>query len=270
MRFEGVWNDGALVAVLLNIYEGKKMPAEYLDYINKVAQFFLEYEKAESGSPNKKGKKNVDQIYTKGVFMARMGKLTGEKEYFDYCVREVLKFDSLFYDPMNGLYSQYYYPHLQVTNRIKWLRGSGWAAAGIANVLSAMPENHPEYDKVLNVFQKIVIGISAYQTESGLWRHLVDRSDCFIETSGSTFMVYAIAKGINEGFLAPEYIDVAIAGWQGILDMQDETGKIRNVTTQVSGSTSPSYYYKNPIDESDDHLYGALFLAGVEMMKLNN
>lgn len=270
MRFEGVWNDGALVAALLKLYEGEEIPAEYLDYINKVAKFFFDYEKTEVNAPDKKGKKNVDQIYTKGVFMARMGQLTGEKKYFDYCVREVLKTDSLFYDPLNGLYSQYYYPHLKISNKIKWLRGSGWAAAGIANVLSAMPKDHPGYEDVLKVFQKISIGVSAYQTKSGLWRHLVNRTDCFEETSGSTYIVYAIAKGVNEGYLAPEFSDVAIAGWQGILSMQDDNGKIRNVTSQVSGSTSPSYYYNNPVDESDDHLYGALFLAGVEMMKMHD
>lgn len=269
MRFAGVWNDGALTAALLNIHSGEELRSDYLSYLNQVAEYFFENEKKEASASNtKKGKNNVDQIYTKGVFMARMGHLTGEKKYYDYCVRQVLETDSLFYDPLTGLYSQYYYTHLKVTNNIKWLRGSGWAAIGIANILSVLPKDHPGYDKVLNVFQKIVIGVSSYQTKSGLWRHLVNRTDCFEETSGSVYIVYAIAKGVNEGYLAKEYSDVAIAGWQGILSMQDADGKIRNVTSQVSGSTSPAYYYNNPINESDDHLYGALFLAGVEMMQL--
>jgi unsaturated rhamnogalacturonyl hydrolase len=271
MRFEGVWNDGALTAALLNIYEAEEIPADYMDYLNQVANYYFELKKIEAEFTTKKsGKKNVDQIYTKGVFMARMGKLTGESKYFDYCVKEVLEMDSLFYDPLTGLYSQYYYPHLKVTNNIKWLRGSGWAAIGIANILSAMPKDYSGYDKVLQVFKKLVIGVSSYQTKSGLWRHLVNRTDCFEETSGSTYIVYAIAKGVNDGLLAKEYSDVAIAGWQGIVSMQNPDGKIRNVTSQVSGSTSPSYYYNNPINESDNHLYGALFLAGVEIMKLKD
>ncbi len=269
-RFEGVWNDGALTATLLNIYQSEEIPADYMNYLNQVANYFFDLEKNEANSSkNKPGKKNVDQIYTKGVFMARMGRLKGESVYFDYCVKQVLETDSLFYDPLTGLYSQYYYPHLGVTNNIKWLRGSGWAAIGIANILSAMPIDHPGYDDVLNVYRKLIIGVTSYQTKSGLWRHLVNRTDCFEETSGSTYMVYAIAKGINEGFLAQEYRDVATAGWRGILSMQNSDGSISNVTSQVSGSTSPSYYYNNPINESDDHLFGALFLAGVEMMKLS-
>lgn len=269
IRFEGLWNDGALTASLLNVYEGEEIPSEYLEYLNRVSEYFFENELKEAkASGNKKGKKNVDQIYTKGVFMARMGKLTGETRYFDYCVRQVLETDSLFYDPLTGLYSQYYYKHLQVSNNIKWLRGSGWAAIGIANILSAMPKDHAGYEKVLDVFTKIIIGISSYQTKSGLWRHLVNRQDCFEETSGSTYIVYAIAKGINDGHLGSEFRDVAMAGWQGIVSMQDAEGKLKNVTSGVSGSTSPAYYYNNSFDESNTHLYGPLFLAGTEMMKL--
>ncbi|MCK5210418.1 MAG: glycoside hydrolase family 88 protein [Cyclobacteriaceae bacterium] len=268
MRFAGVWNDGAQTAAMVKVYR-KDQRADYLEYMKQVANFFFDYEKREAeNSAKQRRNKNIDQLYTKGVFMARMGKLTGEVKYFDYSVKEVLETDSLFYDTMTGLYSQYYYPNLNVTNNIKWLRGMGWAAIGIVNILSELPEDHPGYERVLNAFQKMVIRISAYQTKSGLWRHLVDKADCFEETSGSTYIVYAIAKGINEGFLDPGYRDVAMAGWQGIVSMQDANGKIKNVTSGVSGSTSPTYYYNNSIEESDSHLYGPLFLAGTEMIKL--
>jgi unsaturated rhamnogalacturonyl hydrolase len=264
MRFKGVWNDGAQTAALINVFK-EDQRADYLEYMKQVADFFFNFDKNEA---KKNGNKNIDQIYTKGVFMARMGELTGEAKYFDYCVEQVLETDSLFYDPLTGLYNQYYYAHLKVTNNIKWLRGSGWAAMGIVNILSCLPKDHPGYDKVLKVFQKIVIGISAYQTKSGLWRHLVDRADCFEETSGSTYIVYAIAKGINSGVLDPLYRDVAMAGWQGIISMQDADGKIKNVTSGVSSSTSPSYYYNTSFDEANTHFYGPLFLAGAEMIKL--
>jgi rhamnogalacturonyl hydrolase YesR len=266
MRFKGVWNDGAQTAALIKVYREDPRD-DYMDYMNQVADYFFSFDNNEAQKP---GNKNIDQIYTKGVFMARMGKLTGEAKYFDYCVKEVLKMDSLFYDPLTGLYDQYYYTKLNVTNRIKWLRGIGWASIGIVNILSELPRDHSEYDKVLQVFEKMVIGISAYQTKSGLWRHLVDRQDCFEETSGSTYMVYAIAKGINNGVLDPLYRDVAMAGWQGILSMQDKDGNIKNVTIGVSSSTSPSYYYSSTFDEANKHFYGPLFLAGAEMIKLYN
>ena len=251
MRFKGIWDDGAQAAALVNVY-GDDQRAEYLKYMQQVADSFFGYEKNDD---SKRRNQNIDQIYAKGVFMARMGRLTGERKYFDYCVRQVLETDLLFYDPMTGLYNQYYYPHLNVTNNIKWLRGIGWAAMGIVNILSDLPEDHPGYEKVLRVFRKMVIAMSSFQTKSGLWRHLVDRADCFEETSGTAYIVYAIAKGINGGMLDPMYRDVAMAGWRGIVSMQNGDGSFRNVTSGVSGSTSPSYYYSNSFDEASTHFF---------------
>ena len=263
-RFQGVWNDGAQMAALVEVYREDQRP-EYMDYMKRVADYLLGYDEGEGA---KKSSINIDQLYAKGVFMARFGKLTGEHTYFDYAVKTVLDNERLFYDPMTGLYDQYAYPKLGFTNRIKWLRGIGWAAIGMVNILDDLPEDHPGYEDVLGIYQKMIVAVSSYQTKSGLWRHLVDRSDSFVETSGSTYMVYAIAKGINDGHLDPIYRDVVMAGWQGIISMQGDDGGIRNVTPSVSGSTSPSYYYSNSFDEASTHFYGPLFLAGTEMMRL--
>jgi rhamnogalacturonyl hydrolase YesR len=264
VRFQGVWNDGAQMAALVEIYE-EDPRADYLAYMHQVADYLYSYDEKDGA---KKSSINIDQLYTKGVFMARFGRLTGERKYFDFAVKTVLETERMFYDPITGLYDQYYYPKLDVTNRIKWLRGIGWAAIGIVNILTELPEDHPGYDKVHRIFQKMVVGISSYQAKSGLWRHLVDRSDCYEETSGSTYIVYAIAKGINDGLLDPMYRDVAMAGWKGIMSMRDADGNIGNVTIAVSGSTSPSYYYNNSFDDAGAHFFGPLFLAGAEMLKL--
>ena len=263
-RFKGIWNDGAQMAALVDIYREDQRP-DYLDYMKQVAAYLFAYDENDGA---KKSSINIDQLYTRGVFMARFGKLTGERKYFDYAVKTVLETKKLFYDPMTGLYDQYFYPELNVTNKIKWLRGIGWAAIGMVNILEDLPKDHPGYEDVLGIYQKMVVAVSSYQTKSGLWRHLVNRADIFEETSGSTYIVYAIAKGINDGHLDPIYRDVAMAGWRGIISMQGDDGHIKNVTVGVSGSTSPSYYYGNSFDEASAHFYGPLFLAGTEMMKL--
>ena len=263
-RFRGLWDNGAQAAALINVYEHDKQ-TEYLDYFEELADFFFQYD----NDPKQKARnKNIDQIYTRGVFMARMGKLSGENKYFDYCVEKVLETDSLFYDPMTGLYDQMYYPEIEQTNNIKWLRGMGWSAMALANILACLPEDHPGYGKLLKIFRKQIAGISAYQTKTGLWRHLVNRSDSFEETSGSVFIVYAIARGINEGLLDPVYRDVAMAGWLGVMSKRQANGDIAGSTHSVSSSTSPAYFLNNQAIVNGDHLFGPLFLAGAEMIRL--
>ena len=217
---------------------------------------------------NMSRKFNIDQIYTKGVFMARMGRLTGEQRYFDYCIEEVLASDSIFYDPVSGLYDQIYYPEQGSTNKIKWLRGMGWSAMALVNILDCLPEGHPGYHQVLNVYHKHIKGIAAYQTRTGLWRHLVNHPDSYDETSGSVYIVYAVARGINLGLLDPVYRDVAMAGWIGIMSKRQADGSITGSTSGVSSSTSPVYFLNYPRVADSDHLMGPLFLAGAEMIRL--
>jgi len=263
-RFKGLWDQGAQAAALIHVYESDQQE-DYLEYLEKVADFFLKYE---NDPVNKSRKKNIDQIYTKGVCMARMGKLTGDDRYFDYCVEEVLTSDSLFYDPATGLYDQIYYPEQQSTNRIKWLRGMGWSAMALINILDCLPENHPLFHQVLMIYHKHIKGLAAYQTRTGLWKHLVNHPDSYDETSGSVYIVYAIARGINLGLLDPSYRDVAMAAWIGIMSKQQADGSITGSTSGVSSSTSPTYYLNFPRLANSDHLIGPLFLAGAEMIRL--
>ncbi len=263
-RFRGIWDNGAQAAALINIYP-EDPRTEYMEYLEQVAEFFFQYD---LDPKQKLRRQNIDGIYTRGVFMARMGKLTGDSKYFDYCVEKVLETDSLFYDPVTGLYDQMYYPELRTTNKMKWLRGIGWSAMAFVNILACLPEDHPGYEKVLQIYRKQIAGIAAYQTKTGLWKHLVDHPDSYEETSGSVYIVYAIARGINQGILDPMYRDVAMAGWQGILSRQQDNGDIVGSTPGVSGSTSPAYFLNYPTTPNGDHLFGPLFLAGTEMIKL--
>ncbi|MFC2081483.1 glycoside hydrolase family 88 protein [Bacteroidota bacterium] len=263
-RFKGLWDNGAQAAALINVYQHDPRP-EYLEYLKQVAEFFFQYD---IDPKQKSRKRNIDQIYTQGVFMARMGELSSDNMYFDYCVEKVLETDSLFFDPATGLYDQIYYPELKTTNYIKWLRGIGWSAMAFVNILDCLPEDHPGYEKVLNIYRKQIAGISAYQSKTGLWKHLVNHPDSYEETSGSVYIVYAIARGINEGLLDPIYRDVAMAGWQGIVSRRQANGDIAGSTSGVSSSTSPAYFLNYPTVNNGDHLFGPLFLAGTEMIKL--
>lgn len=200
--------------------------------------------------------------------MARMGRLTGEKRYFDYCVEEVMAMDSLLYDPLTGLYDQIYYPGQRSTNGIKWLRGIGWSSMALVNILECLPEDHPGYQHVLTVYHKQIKGVAAFQNRSGLWSHLVNHPDSYDETSGSVYLIYALARGINLGLLDPVYRDVAMAGWMGIMSKRQPDGTIAGSTSGVSSSTSPAYFLNFPRVADSDHLMGPLFLAGAEMIKL--
>ena len=107
--------------------------------------------------------------------------------------------------------------------------------------------------------------VSRLQGEDGLWRpSLLDPQEVPIpETSGSGFFCYAIAWGINRGFLDRKtYLPVVKKAWQGLVGAVHADGKLGYV--QAIGA-SPA---KLTSEDNQEYGSGAFLLAGSEMYRL--
>ena len=72
--------------------------------------------------------------------------------------------------------------------------------------------------------------LKKYQTEEGMWRQLVDKPDCWIETSGSAMFAYAFIMGVKYGWLpVKEYGEAARRAWLGMVTYINPDGKVREV-----------------------------------------
>ena len=137
-------------------------------------------------------------------------------------------------------------------------------------LLENLPENHPMRDSLLTIFRNEVEGLCRYQSENGLWHQLLDKTDSYLETSGSSMFVYGIAKGINEGWIDKVYTNAAINGWKGLSKMITEKGDVKNICIGTGTSTSLSYYYHRPVELNDLHGLGSVIMAAVEVDRLMN
>ncbi len=101
-----------------------------------------------------------------------------------------------------------------------WSRGTGWYMMALADVLQYLPTTHPNYNAVLELFQRMSAGVAAKQDASGLWWQVVDKgttSGNWKESSGSGMFVYALKKGIDNGWLSSStYLPVCQLGWTGL------------------------------------------------------
>jgi unsaturated rhamnogalacturonyl hydrolase len=91
--------------------------------------------------------------------------------------------------------------------------------------------------------------------------------------------VYALAKGIRKGYLAPKYLEAAQRGYTGIIERLvevDEQGQV-NLTRicAVAGlggerqrDGSYEYYIGESVQTNDPKGVGAFILTGVEMERL--
>jgi rhamnogalacturonyl hydrolase YesR len=95
---------------------------------------------------------------------------------------------------------------------------------------------------------------------------MLDRTDSYTETSCSAMFTYALARGVNRGWLdASAYGPVALAGWAGLSTRIDDQGHVTGSCVGTGYADDYIYYYHRP-DLDDIHGYGPVLLAGSEII----
>jgi rhamnogalacturonyl hydrolase YesR len=138
----------------------------------------------------------------------------------------------------------------------------------IAELLSVMPESHPDRERVLEIFRRGARGAAETQSGTGLWHQLLDKTDSYLETSGSAMFTFAIARGVNRGWLPTSYAPVAQAGWRALEQRIHADGQIEGICVATTAAYDAVYYYNRPTDLTAMQGYGPVLMAGAEVITM--
>jgi unsaturated rhamnogalacturonyl hydrolase len=237
----------------------------------------------------------LDGIYMAAPFYAEYAKLFGETDSFDDVARQIHLMDEHTYDAKTGLFYHGWdaakiQPWANAATGCSsnfWSRAIGWYGMAMVDVLNYFPTNHPARTEIIATFQKLCTGIVKYQdAKTGLWWQVTDQGDRpgnYFEATASAMFVYALAKGVNRGYLPRSDAAAVIKGYHGIvknLIVADGDGKwsLTNCCAVAGLGGSPSngkirdgsfdYYVGEPIIKNDLKGLGPFILAGIEVQKL--
>lgn len=263
---------GAIGAALIKLYKRDKDP-RYRPVIDLVADFISHKMSRMADGTLARSRPHpvslwVDDMYMSIPFLAQMGDLTGERKYFDDAAKQVIQYADRLMNPSTGLFDHAWFAHEPVDPKFYWGRGGGWAMMAIAELLSVMPEDHPQRARVLEIFRRGAQGVAGVQSGTGMWHQLLDRTDSYLETSGSAMFTFAIARGVNRGWLQPVYGPVAQAGWRAIEQRVHPDGTLAGASVQTTAAYDAVYYYNRPTDPKAMQGFGAVLMAGAEVMAM--
>lgn len=151
--------------------------------------------------------------------------------------------------------------------KVIWSRGNGWVFAGIARILKYLPEDHGSYERYKVVFKNMAESLKDRQSEEGFWYpNLADPDDVPLkETSGTSFFIYGLAYGINNGILDKEvYLPVVEKGWKAVYNEVNVEGKLQ--WGQLVGDQPVNLKQEH----SHEYVSGTFLLAASEVYKLKN
>lgn len=211
----------------------------------------------------------ADDFYMGVPALAEMGRLTGERQWFDDAVKNVRQMSGYLFNSRLNLYAHGWNANNPDAPQFYWGRANGWAVLAMCDLLDVLPKDYPGRESVLAQLRTALRGIAQYQSGQGLWHQLLDRNDSYLETSASAIFVYGFAHAINQGWISPTtYGSIAQAGWAGVSTRINAKGQVEGTCVGTTFAGDPVYYYNRPASVYALHGYGPVLLAGAEMIRL--
>jgi unsaturated rhamnogalacturonyl hydrolase len=230
----------------------------------------------------------LDGIYMASPFLAEYAQKFNEPALYDEVAFQVITMAKRSYDPKTGLYyhgwdesrtQQWAHP---VTGQSPnfWSRSMGWYMMALVDVLDYLPENHPDRSKLISIFNRLTKALLKYQDKkTGMWYQVTNLPKAkgnYLESTGTAMFSYAIAKGVNNGYLKPKFRKYAVKAFEGlvkhsIIQNADGTYSITRACSVAGLGGTPyrdgsyEYYISEPVRNDDPKVIGPFILAAMEL-----
>jgi len=266
---------GAIGASMIDVYKNVKRD-DYKEYIENTARHITEVQdRLEDGTLVRKFPHKMtlwaDDLYMSVPFLARMGKLSGNKKYLDDAILQIKNFTKYLWEENKELYYHCYYSDLKRNGVAHWGRCNGWIMMAKVHLLNFLPEDYPGRDEIIKSLEKQILGIAKYQSADGLWHQLLDKSDSYSESSCSAMFVYSIARAVNQKWIDARYGSIALKGWEGLKEHKIQLdGQVKDICVGTGIEDNLVFYYDRPARLNEKHGIGAVIDAGIEVIKLKS
>lgn len=264
---------GAMCAAMIKLYRNNNNPAlrpvidDYIQYV-----FTKEYRLNDRTLARNRPQKNtlwLDDLYMAVPAIAQMGKLTGDKKYYDDAVKQIALFSSRMFNKELNVYMHGWVEGMTPHPEFHWARANGWALMAMTELLDVLPADFPDRKNVLEQFKAHAKGLASFQTGKGFWHQLLDKNDSYLETSATAIYTYCMARGVNNGWLdAKAYAPMCLLGWSAVSTKVNAVGQVEGTCVGTGMAFDPAFYYYRPVNVYAAHGYGPVLLAGAEIIQL--
>jgi unsaturated rhamnogalacturonyl hydrolase len=155
----------------------------------------------------------------------------------------------------NGLF------HHAADAPVAWGRGNGFAALGLAEILTALPAADPARSALLEIYRRQMLAMREHQAPDGMWTQVVDVPGSYREASVTALTLTAMARGIRHGWLDESYRLVVARAWRALLAHVRLDGTLVDVCISTGAGPTRRYYLDRTAVNGADDRGGALILG---------
>ena len=145
-----------------------------------------------------------DSFHTSPPFLAYAG-------HYTEAIQQIEGHRKRLWDPDKKLLSHKWDESRQQFGRKAfWGGGNGWAAAALARVIRALPEDKKaDKEQLAGYLKELIDGCLAHQRADGLFHDIVDDPNSYVETNLAQMLAFSIYESVRGGWLPADYLKAA-------------------------------------------------------------
>jgi rhamnogalacturonyl hydrolase YesR len=121
----------------------------------------------------------------------------------------------------------------------------------------------------MSAYRKMMDALLPFQGEDGMWHQLLDDPASFAESSCTGMFLFAMATGVEKGWLPREdYLGKVTKGWNALAGYVNEKGAVREVCVGTNAKDNKKHYLKRPRHTGNFHGQAAVLWAATAMARL--
>lgn len=195
-----------------------------------------------------------DSVFMGCAILAETGALTGDRKYFEQCLRH-LRFMEKLCLRADGIYRH------SPLDESAWGRGNGFPALGLSLSLSSLPKGSTEHEAFLKAYQNHLQALRKHQDPTGAWHQVIDHEESYREFTSTCMITFAIVRGLRQGWLEPEsWQPVVDKAWTAVKSRIGPEGRLVDVCTGTGKMNSLRDYLDRTAILGRDERGGAMGL----------
>jgi rhamnogalacturonyl hydrolase YesR/phosphodiesterase/alkaline phosphatase D-like protein len=203
-----------------------------------------------------------DAVFMSCPILAEAGALTGDRKYFDMCLKH-LRFMRELCVRKDGIYR-----HSPLAEAA-WGRGNGFPALGLAWTLSALPDDYSGKAEILKAYQEHLHALLNHQDPNGAWHQVIDHPESYRELTSTCMITFAMIRGVRNGWLPADKFSPAIEkAWRAIKTRVGSGGHLVDVCTGTGKQKNlRAYHDRTAILGRDDRGGAMVMMVGTELAR---
>lgn len=174
----------------------------------------------------------ADTLFMACIFLARLGRITGNPRYWEEAGKQLYIHHKLLKDKKTGVFYHGWNCESQGwMSGALWGRANAWITASTVEILEELPVECSGRKEIIDSLQEQVAALSRLQRPTGMFGTLLDHPDSYDETSATAGIAYGIRRGVRKGYLPKTLMEVVYKAEKAVMNSINEDGGVEGVST---------------------------------------